>query len=157
MKITFLLNGKTEDEYVEQGCRIYESRLSRYILYRRVELASPKVPSGTPPEGIRVREAEILLRQLTDEDVVILLDEKGSSFTSKEFARFLQQKLNSGIKSLVFVVGGPFGFDERIYRRSQAQISLSPMTFPHQLVRIIFAEQLYRAFSILRNEPYHHS
>ena len=104
----------------------------------------------------RALEGEALLRQITEGDYVTLLDERGTEFRSVEFALWLQKRMNSGVKRLVLVIGGPYGFSEEVYARADAKLSLSRMTFSHQIVRAIFAEQIYRAFTILNNEPYHH-
>lgn len=156
MKITFLLNGKTEEEYIEQGLKGYERRIVRYTAYQRIEIPSPRIQAGAKEAFIKEAEARLMEKHLPIGAELILLDEKGKMMTSIEFAALLQQKMNAGIKNLVFAVGGPYGFHESIVKQSNLKISLSPMTFPHQLVRLIFAEQLYRAFTILRNEPYHH-
>ena len=102
------------------------------------------------------KEGELILKSLQSSDILILLDERGKSYSSIAFAEALQKRMNSGMKNLVFVIGGPYGFSEAVYQRAQQQISLSAMTFSHQMVRLFFVEQLYRAFTILRNEPYHH-
>ena len=107
-------------------------------------------------EQQRIAEGELILKQLGKGDQVILLDERGKSLSSVEFAKFLQKKMNSGIKQLVFIIGGPYGFSKEVYDRSNDTISLSKMTFSHQMVRVFFAEQLYRAFTIIRGESYHH-
>ncbi|MGC8865729.1 MAG: 23S rRNA (pseudouridine(1915)-N(3))-methyltransferase RlmH [Bacteroidales bacterium] len=156
MKIIFLLNGKTEEDYIEKGLTTYERRIAKYIPYQRIEIPSPKVPAGARPALVREAEARLMEKYLIGGNELILLDERGKMMSSTEFAAWLQQKMNAGTKNLVFVVGGPYGFHENIVRQSHLQLSLSPMTFPHQLVRLIFAEQLYRAFTLLRNEPYHH-
>lgn len=156
MKITFLLNGKTEEDYIEKGLEAYEKRIVRYISYQRIEIPSPKAQAGAREEFVREAEARLMEKYLTAGSELVLLDEKGKMMSSTEFAAWLQQKMNAGTKNLVFAVGGPYGFHESIVRKSNHLLSLSPMTFPHQLVRLIFAEQLYRALTILRNEPYHH-
>ena len=102
------------------------------------------------------KEGELILSKLTPTDQLILLDENGSTFSSVGFSDYLQKKMNSGVKTLVFVIGGPYGFSEEVYKKSQGKVSLSEMTFSHQMVRLFFIEQLYRGFTILRNEPYHH-
>lgn len=156
MKITLLLNGKTEEEYIENGLRSYERRIIRYVPYQRIEIPSPRFQAGVKENFVKEAEARLMEKYFPAGSELILLDEKGKSMSSIEFAAFLQQKMNSGIKNLIFVVGGPYGFHENIINQSSLRLSLSSMTFPHQLVRLIFAEQLYRAFTILRNEPYHH-
>ena len=155
MKVTLLMIGRTEEEYLRNGFMEYESRIRHYL-----SLTTIIVP-GLKQKNISVQqqkqeEAELLLKRLNPEDVVILLDEKGKHYTSQAFAGFIQDKMNAGIKNMVFVIGGPFGFDSKMYQRANGTVSLSLMTFSHQMVRLIFAEQLYRAMTILRKEPYHH-
>lgn len=157
MRIELILNGKTEDKYVEDGFTLYEKRLKHYIQFTAVALNSPKAPKLSSPQKIMELEADLMEKQFDMDDYVILLDEHGKEPTSVEFAAYLQKRMNAGIKKLVFVVGGPYGFDERIKNRSNDKLALSKLTFPHQLVRLVFIEQLYRAFTILRNEPYHHA
>jgi 23S rRNA (pseudouridine1915-N3)-methyltransferase len=157
MRIELILNGKTEDKYVEEGFALYEKRLKHYIQFATLAIASPKVPKSASPQKIMELEAELMEKQFDVDDYVVLLDEHGKEPTSVEFAAYLQKRMNAGIKKLVFVVGGPYGFDERIKNRSNDKLALSKLTFPHQLVRLVFIEQLYRAFTILRNEPYHHA
>ena len=156
MKITLLFNGKTEEDYIEQGLKVYERRIVRYITYQRTEIPSPRIQAGAKESFVREAEARLMQKHIPEASELILLDEMGRMMTSNEFAALLQQKMNAGTKNLVFAVGGPYGFHESIVKQSSLKISLSPMTFPHQLVRLIFAEQLYRALTILRNEPYHH-
>lgn len=157
MRIELILNGKTEDKYVEDGFALYEKRLKHYIQFTAVALNSPKAPKLSSPQKIMELEADLMEKQFDVDDYVVLLDEHGKEPTSVEFAAYLQKRMNAGIKKLVFVVGGPYGFDERIKKRSNDKLALSKLTFPHQLVRLVFIEQLYRAFTILRNEPYHHA
>lgn len=157
MRIELILNGKTEDKYLEEGFSIYEKRLKHYIQFSTATIASPKVPKKATPQKTMELEAELMEKLFDNDDFIILLDEHGKEPTSVEFASYLQKRLNAGIKKLVFVVGGPFGFDERIKNRANDKLALSRLTLPHQLVRLVFIEQLYRAFTILRNEPYHHA
>jgi 23S rRNA (pseudouridine1915-N3)-methyltransferase len=156
MKLSLLLNGKTEDPASRELLSVFTRRIPHYISFSVTEIPSPKV-SGGNPQIIREKEAALMKKYLQSGDVVILLDEKGRELSSTGLAAFLQSKMNAGTRNLVFITGGPFGFDESIYKIADDQISLSRMTFPHQLIRIMFAEQLYRALSILRNESYHHS
>ncbi len=156
MKIVFLLNGKTQEEYVEKGLLEYEKRIQRYVPYQRIEIPSPRIQAGTQETFVKEAEARLMEKYVLRGAELILLDEKGKMMSSVEFASMLQQRMNTGLKNIVFAVGGPYGFHENILKQSSFRLSLSPMTFPHQLVRLIFAEQLYRAFTILRNEPYHH-
>lgn len=157
MRIELLLNGKTDENYVEEGFALYEKRLKHYIQFSAVTIASPKVPKSTTPKKIMEMEADLMERCFESDDYIVLLDEHAKEPTSVEFANYLQKKMNAGVKNLVFVVGGPFGFDDRIKIRANDKLALSKLTFPHQLVRLVFVEQLYRAFTILKNEPYHHA
>ena len=156
MRIQLFLNGKTEEKHVAEGFSMYEKRMKHYIQFSTIVIPSPKVPGGATRLKTMEMEADLIEKQLAPDDFVVLLDEHGKEPTSEEFAFYLQKKMNSGIKNLVFIIGGPFGFDERIATRANEKLALSRLTFPHQLVRLIFIEQLYRAFTILRNEPYHH-
>jgi len=157
MKITLLLVGKTEEAYLREGISIYLNRLRHYIRIDFVEITELKNTRNLSPEQQRLKEAEFILKKLLPTDQVILLDEKGTTLTSQQFADFLDKKAIGSVNNLVFIVGGPYGFHESVYRRANDKISLSRMTFSHQMVRLFFAEQLYRAHTIIRGEPYHHS
>ncbi|HAL64221.1 MAG: Ribosomal RNA large subunit methyltransferase H [Bacteroidetes bacterium 38_7] len=157
MKIRLITIGRTEEACVEEGLQTYEKRILHYLPYVRIELAANRINVKNDEKAVLLGEAALLEKNLDPESFVVLLDEKGKKFTSIEFAQFIQQKMNSGIKNLTFIIGGAYGFHERIYQIADEKISLSSMTFPHQLVRLIFAEQLYRALTILNHEPYHHS
>ena len=153
MKIEFWQIGKTERGWVDDGCQIYAARLKRYAAFEQVVL--PDSREKGEPDFLKKKEGESVLKKLSDGDLLVLLDEKGAEFGSVELADWLEKRLASGKKRLVFLVGGAFGFSAEIYARADFQVSLSRLTFPHQLVRVLFLEQLYRAFSILGNEPYH--
>lgn len=156
MKTCLLVIGKTDAAYIREGIEEYEKRLRRYIPYEMKVLPDVK-NAKSMGEGIqKEKEGEMILEQLQPTDYVILLDERGRQYTSVEFSEFLAQKMLGGIKRLVFIVGGPYGFAEAVYQRGNDKISLSKMTFSHQMVRMIFAEQIYRAMTILKGEPYHH-
>lgn len=157
MKITLILNGKTEDDYLIQGIRLYEQRLKHYITFETVVIPGLKNTKALSIEQQKQKEGELLLKNMQAADRLILLDENGKEYSSVHFSEFIQQRMNSGIKNLVFVVGGPYGFSEEVYKRANGKISLSKMTFSHQMVRLFMVEQVYRAMTILRNEPYHHS
>lgn len=157
MKIRFVQIGKTFQDFVLAGCQSYRKRLLNYLPYEEVVIPALKNAQGLSPEKFKAYEGEQILKKLDPRDYVVLLDEHGQAFNSEGFANFLQQQMNSGIKNLCFVIGGAYGFSPEVYNRAQAQISLSPMTFSHQLIRLIFLEQLYRAMTILRNEPYHNA
>lgn len=156
MKITIILNGKTEDSYLVNGIALYESRLKHYVSFETVVIPALKNTQALSVEQQKQKEGELILKNVHSSDKLILLDEKGKEYSSVDFAGFIQQQMNSGIKNIVFVVGGPYGFSEQIYKRANTRISLSKMTFSHQMVRLFFVEQLYRAMTILKNEPYHH-
>ena len=156
MKVLLLQVDKTQDSYLSEGLRIYQKRLSNYCSLEDHTINMPKeVRQRSIPEQKKA-EATQIIKLLKTEDVLILLDENGKELSSVEFASFLRQRQNSSVKRLVFLIGGPFGFDEEIYNRANFKISLSRMTFSHQMVRLFFLEQLYRAFTILKGEKYHH-
>lgn len=155
MKITFLTVGKTDRGWVRDGLETYTDRLAHYIPFSTVEIPELKNVSALNRDQIKKKEGELILKNLRPEDNVILLDERGEERSSIEWARKLE-KLLSGGRNLVFVVGGAYGFSDEVYSRADGRISLSRMTFSHQMVRVIFVEQLYRAFTIINGEPYHH-
>jgi 23S rRNA (pseudouridine1915-N3)-methyltransferase len=156
MKIILILNGKTEEEYLANGFAVYEQRLKRYVTFETLVIPALKNTKALSVAQQKQKEGELILKSIQHSDKLILLDENGKEHTSSGFADFIQAQMNSGIKNLVFVVGGPYGFSEEIYKRANGKLSLSKMTFSHQMVRLFFAEQLYRAMTILKNEPYHH-
>lgn len=156
MKITLLVIGKTDEAYIRAGIEEYAKRLVRYVPYEMKILPDIK-NSKNMSEGVqKEKEGELLLGQIASSDYVILLDEKGREYDSVGFSEFVAQKMLGGVKGLVFVIGGPYGFSEAVYQRANEKLSLSKMTFSHQMVRMIFTEQLYRAMTIMRGEPYHH-
>ena len=156
MQITLIAIGKTDSVDLEQLISIYEKRLQHYIKFQFQIIPDLKNSKNLSEAQQKEKEGELLLSQLQPSDVLVLLDERGKHFTSIEFSQFLQKKMNSGIKNLVLAIGGPYGFSEAVYARTHGKISLSKMTFSHQMVRLFLVEQLYRGFTILRNEPYHH-
>ncbi|MGN6638840.1 MAG: 23S rRNA (pseudouridine(1915)-N(3))-methyltransferase RlmH [Mucilaginibacter sp.] len=156
MKITLLIIGKTEDAYLREGIDKYFKRLKHYTKIEIAEIPELKNTKALTPEQQKAREAELILKKLTVTDHVILLDEKGAEFTSPQFATWIDKKALGSVSNLVFIVGGPYGFDQSVYQRANDKISLSRMTFSHQMVRLFFVEQLYRAFTIIKGEPYHH-
>ena len=156
MKITLLTVGKTDKDWVKQGTEIYASRLKHYISFSINEIPELKNVSSLSREQIKTKEGELILKNVKPTDDVILMDEHGKEYTSVEFAGLLQNKINYEGKDIVFVIGGAYGFSEAVYKRANSKISLSRMTFSHQMVRAIFAEQIYRAFTIIKGEPYHH-
>jgi 23S rRNA (pseudouridine1915-N3)-methyltransferase len=156
MKITLLTVGKTDKDWVKQGLDIYVSRLKHYIPFSIVEIPELKGVSALTKDQIKTREGELILKNIRPADDLILLDEHGKEYTSVEWAKILQDKISYTGKDMVFVIGGAYGFSEPVYKRANSKISLSRMTFSHQMVRAIFTEQLYRAFTIMKGEPYHH-
>ncbi len=156
MKITLLTMGRTDVAWVRTGLDLYVSRLTHYIPFSLVEIPELKNVSALSKEQIKTKEGDILLSQLKASDDVILLDEHGRQYRSLEFAQFLRDKMSRSSKDIVFIVGGAYGFSDAVYARANGKMSLSAMTFSHQMVRTIFAEQLYRAFTIIKGEPYHH-
>lgn len=156
MKITLLVVGKTEDQYLSTGIEKYLSRLKHYIGFNLSVIPELKHTKNLTLAQQKSKEAELILKQLSNLDTVILLDEKGKKYTSMSFSNYLNKQMIGSVQHLVFIIGGPYGFDEGIYKRANGSMSLSDMTFSHQMVRLFFVEQLYRAFSILKGEPYHH-
>lgn len=155
MKITLLMIGKTDKDYLKEGIELYEKRIKRYIEFEIKTLKGIKYEKNRTLNELKEPEAKQIITAIDPQDYVVLLDEKGASFDSPGFADFLTKKIDRGIKHLVFVVGGAYGFSETIYKRANETVSLSKMTFSHQIIRLIFSEQLYRAFTIMKGEPYH--
>ncbi len=157
MKVKLIQVGKTDDGWLREGIQTYEKRIGHYVPFLTLTLPSPKYQKQQDNIILKKKEAELILNQIQVRDHVILLDEKGREYRSVTFAKKLQDFMNdAGIQDLVFIIGGPYGFDEQVYQRANALMSLSQMTFSHQMVRLFFTEQLYRALSILKAEPYHH-
>ena len=156
MKILLLVIGKTDEDYLVAGIKKYVGRIGHYASFEMKELPDPRNRKTLSEEQQKKAESLLLLQQLQPADHVVLLDENGKQFSSVAFAESLEKQMVSGAKRLVFVIGGPYGFAPEVYDRANARLSLSPMTFSHQMVRLIFVEQLYRAFTILKGEPYHH-
>ena len=156
MKIKLLAIGKTDDKNLQQLISNYENRLKHYVKFELQILPDIKNVKNLSEAQQKEKEGELILKQLQPTDQLVVLDEKGKDFRSKEFASYLQKKMNSGIKQLVFVIGGPYGFSDAVYKKSQGKVSFSKMTFSHQMIRLFVVEQLYRGFTILKNEPYHH-
>lgn len=156
MKIKLLTIGKTDNAAIAQLIKAYEARLKHYIQFSIEIIPDLKNTKNFSEEIQKEKEGDLILSKISTTDRMVLLDENGTSFDSIEFSKFLQKQMNSGIKQLVFVIGGPYGFSEKIYKKSQGKISLSKMTFSHQMVRLFAIEQIYRGFTILKNEPYHH-
>jgi 23S rRNA (pseudouridine1915-N3)-methyltransferase len=156
MNIKLIAIGKTDNKSLQTLIDDYTKRLSFYIKFDLEIIQDIKNVKNLSESQQKEKEGELILAKLTPTDQLILLDENGSTYSSMKFADFLQKKMNSGVKTLVFVIGGPYGFSEEVYKKAQGKVSLSEMTFSHQMVRLFFIEQLYRGFTILRNEPYHH-
>ena len=156
MNVMLLTVGKTDVKWVKEGLDVYASRLKHYVSFSVTEIPELKKAAALSREQIKEKEGELILKQLTPQDTLVLLDEKGAEYRSLDFAAWLEKQLAGGGKSLVFAIGGAYGFSDAVYARAREKVSLSKMTFLHQLVRTIFAEQLYRAFTILKGEPYHH-
>jgi 23S rRNA (pseudouridine1915-N3)-methyltransferase len=156
MKITFLTVGKTEDAYLKDGIDKYVKRLKHYTKLELIDIPELKNTKALTEQQQKVKEAEVILKKISPLDHVILLDEKGMELSSMQFAAYIDKKSISSTSSLVFIVGGPYGFDQSVYERANDKLSLSQMTFSHQMIRLFFTEQLYRAFTILKGEPYHH-
>jgi 23S rRNA (pseudouridine1915-N3)-methyltransferase len=156
MKIVFLTVGKTEDAYLKEGIDKYVKRLKHYAKLEIVEINELKNTKALTPEQQKAKEAELILKKLSPIDHVVLLDEGGSELSSKQFAGYLDKKAISSTSTLFFIVGGPYGFDASVYARANDKLSLSRMTFSHQMIRLLFVEQLYRAYTIIKGEPYHH-
>jgi len=156
MKITLLVVGKTVDKYLIEGLEKYLNRLKHYISFNISVIPELKNTKNLTEAQQKGSEAALILKQIINTDSVILLDEKGKKYSSVQFANYLNKQMIGSVQHIVFVIGGPYGFDESVYKRAQGSISLSDMTFSHQMVRLFFVEQLYRAFTILKGEPYHH-
>jgi 23S rRNA (pseudouridine1915-N3)-methyltransferase len=156
MNIKLLAIGKTDDKALQKLIDDYSKRLSFYIKFDLEIIPDIKNAKNLSEAQQKEKEGELILNKLNPTDQLILLDENGSTFSSLSFAEYLQKKMNSGVKTLVLVIGGPYGFSDEVYKKAQGKISLSQMTFSHQMVRLFCIEQLYRGFTILRNEPYHH-
>jgi 23S rRNA (pseudouridine1915-N3)-methyltransferase len=156
MKITFLTVGKTTNQYLIKLQEKYQNRLKFYIPFETVVIPELKNTKNLSVNEQQEKEADLILKAFEANDEVILLDERGKQYTSVGFSEFMAKKMLASHKRMIFVVGGPYGFSERVYQRANGKISLSSMTFSHQMIRLIFTEQLYRAMTILKGEPYHH-
>ncbi|QNL50379.1 23S rRNA (pseudouridine(1915)-N(3))-methyltransferase RlmH [Olivibacter sp. SDN3] len=156
MKITLLCVGKTDEAYLSTGIEKYVKRLKHYINFHFAIIPDVKNTKGLTKDQQKLKEAKMIVKHIQPTDTLILLDEQGKSFRSTEFAQFLDKKMINSTQNLVFVIGGPYGFDTLLNQYTTQKLSLSKMTFSHQMVRLFFIEQLYRALSILKGEPYHH-
>jgi len=156
MKIHLILIGKTNQPFVRQGLDEFCSRLLHYFPFELETIPDIKNAKNLSVEQLKTKEGELILQSFQAGDSIVLLDERGKEFTSAKFAEFIEKKIHTGVKRLVFVAGGAYGFSPAVYEAAHEKIALSKMTFSHQLIRLIFAEQLYRAMTILYHEPYHH-
>lgn len=156
MKIALLQTGKTTEKHILEGVGIYSARLKKYCTFEIITIPDLKDTRSMPVKEQKNREGKRILQALDKDDILVLLDEKGKEMKTAEFASWLDSKSGIQVKRIVFAIGGPWGFSDEVYEASFFRLSLSRMTFPHQLVRLLFAEQLYRAFTIIRGEPYHH-
>ena len=155
MKTTLILVGKTTDKHFQAGIDDYISRIAHYMPFETLTIPELKNTKNLTEEQQKTAEGELILKQLQPSDTVVLLDEHGREMRSVEFARWLEQKRNTA-RRLVFIIGGPYGFSQAVYSRANEQVSLSKMTFSHQMIRLVFTEQIYRACTIIKGEPYHH-
>ncbi|WP_140936671.1 23S rRNA (pseudouridine(1915)-N(3))-methyltransferase RlmH [Sphingobacterium lumbrici] len=156
MRITLLCIGKTDDKYIQEGIEKYLKRLKHYISFQMVIMPDIKNVKNISEAQQKEKEAELFLKNITSQDFVILLDEFGKELRSVELSSFLEQKMVSSVQHLVFLIGGPYGFSDLVKQRANYSLSLSKLTFSHQMVRLFFIEQIYRGFSIMKGEPYHH-
>lgn len=157
MKISLYIIGKTTAAYLREGIDIYLKRLSHYVPFEIRQIPDVKVTKGMTEAVQKGKEGELFLEQIRQADHVVLLDERGKEMTSREFATFIDKRMASaGAGNIIFVVGGPYGFSEAMYQRADSKLSFSKMTFSHEMIRLLFVEQVYRAMTILRGEPYHH-
>lgn len=156
MQIKLIAIGKTDNKNLQTLIEDYKKRLSHYIKFEFEIIPDLKKVKHLSEEQQKEKEGELILTKTQNSDVLVLLDENGKQMDSVAFSDYLQKHMNSGIKTLIFVIGGPYGFSEEVYKRANGKLGLSKMTFSHQMVRLFFTEQLYRGFTILKNEPYHH-
>ncbi|MDB4264441.1 23S rRNA (pseudouridine(1915)-N(3))-methyltransferase RlmH [Maribacter arcticus] len=157
MTIKLLAIGKTDSSELQELIDVYQKRLQHYINFEIEIIPDLRKTKNLSEEQQKNKEGELILKKLSPTDALILFDEKGKQYTSIEFSQYLQKKMNSGIKQLVFLIGGPYGFSNEVYNKASGKISLSKMTFSHQMVRLFITEQIYRGYTILKNEPYHHN
>ena len=156
MRITLLTIGKTDEKFMKEGIDKYLKRLKHYISFSVVELPELKNTKSLSEEQQKSKEAEMVFKQISAPDHLVLLDEHGDTLSSVEFSEFINKRALRSVQHVVFVIGGPYGFDASVYNRANGKIALSKMTFSHQMVRLFFVEQLYRALTIIKGEPYHH-
>lgn len=155
MNIKLIVIGKSEEKYLREAVEIYLKRLTHYINFEIVVLPDVKNAKNMSVAELKDKEAELILKHSAKADKVVLLDEKGKEYSSVEFSKYIAKQMNASVKTLAFVVGGAFGFSEKVYSQANEKLSISKMTFSHQMIRLLFVEQLYRAFTIIKGEPYH--
>ena len=156
MKVVLVVIGKTDEAYLRTGIEKFENRLKHYLPYEMQVIPDLKNTKNLSTSQQKTMEGQLILQTFRPGDHIVLLDEKGKEYRSVDFAGMLEKQMLAGLKRLVFVIGGPYGFSDEVYAKANGKISLSKMTYSHQMVRLIFAEQVYRAMTILKNEPYHH-
>ncbi len=156
MKITFVVVGKTTEDYLQKGIKIYENRMKHYLPFEYIEIKDLKNTRNLSELQVKEKEGELIEKVFQPGDHIVLLDENGKQYTSVQFSDKIAEFMVRGLKRLVFVVGGPYGFSDKLYQIANEKLSLSKMTFSHQMVRLFFVEQIYRAMTIQRGEPYHH-
>lgn len=157
MKIKFIVIGKTNFSYLKEGELLYQNRIIHYCNFLRIDLPDVKNAQNLSIESLKKKEGDLIMSKISTNDFIVLLDEQGQQFSSIGFASWLDKKASEIPHTITFIIGGAYGFDEELYKRANFKLSLSTMTYSHQMVRLIFLEQLYRAFSISKNEPYHHA
>jgi 23S rRNA (pseudouridine1915-N3)-methyltransferase len=155
MKIELWVIGKTAFDYLDDGIELYQKRLTHYVPFQMQIFPDIKNAKNMSHDLLKTKEGEQLLAKMTKDDLVFLLDERGKQYTSVEFAHFFDKQMQNSVKKMIIVIGGAFGFSEEMYKRANGQISLSKMTFSHQMIRLFAVEQVYRAMTILKGEPYH--
>ncbi|MGM0530190.1 MAG: 23S rRNA (pseudouridine(1915)-N(3))-methyltransferase RlmH [Bacteroidota bacterium] len=156
MKIRVLVVGKNKEQYITEALSEYDKRINKYVPFNIEEISGIKGSRKYSEKEIREKEGQNILKVLPGEAIIILLDERGKQMNSRGFANWIQKVMNSGTRNMIFIIGGAYGFSDGLYEKADMMLSLSKMTFSHQLTRVVFAEQLYRAFTIIHGEPYHH-
>lgn len=156
MRVTLVCVGKTDEKYIEEGIAKYTKRLTHYVKFNIIVIPDVKNSKNLSQDQQKEKEADLILNQVDNLDTLMLLDEKGQQYRSVDFSKLLDKNMVSNVQHMVVVIGGPYGFSPRVYQRANGLLSLSKMTFSHQMIRLFFVEQLYRAYSIMRGEPYHH-
>jgi 23S rRNA (pseudouridine1915-N3)-methyltransferase len=156
MKIKLIAIGKTHKSFLEEGELEYLKRINKYVAIEKIEIPDIKNAKKLTQQQIKEQEGKLLLSKIEPHSLIVLLDEKGKEYTSMKFSNWLQDKMNRGFKNIIFLIGGAYGFSDDVYKAANEKIALSKMTFSHQMIRMLFTEQIYRAFTILNNEPYHH-